>query len=178
MDSLRAGFNYITWIGKKVFGKVTDKQSVDFVNYCNKKVEKISSESSLLLNDLNHSLRDIKKWKDFAISYFSKGPINDLNGKSTERLIECRHLVYWWIKQDKPKYDEIDTLEKLQNCQGVPRDEIYKKEVRFNYCASEAIYFDLPKFPKALFKIASGLKEGEKKAMVFTFNDSRYGTIH
>ena len=116
-----------------------------------------------MLNDISHSSREITALNDFTSSYFSKGPVNNLNCKSTEPLIACGHLAYWWVEQDKPKYEEINTLEKLQNCQGIPRDELLRKEVRYNGCASEAIYFDLSRFPEALHKIASGLEEGEKK---------------
>ena len=170
MLSLAIALNLASWASKKVGDKIQDKRSsLAFANYCNRKVKKISSQSPVSqkpfapLEKMSHSSRDIKKWNDFAISYFSKGPIKDLSCKSTVSHITCRHLVYWWVKQDKPKYDEINTLEKLQNCQGVPKDKLLCNEVDCNGCPSEAIYFDLSRFPEALLKIASGLKEGEKK---------------
>ena len=100
---------------------------------------------------------------EFAISYFSKGFVKNLNCKSEKPLIECRHLAYWWINQKKPEYDKINTLEKLQNCQGIPSDKVHRREVLCNGCASEAIYFDLQRFPEALQEMASRLKEGKKK---------------
>ena len=157
------GLNQATLGDKKIFDEVTDQQSIDFVNYCNRKVRKFSSGSSVLLNNRKHPPRKITTLNDFAISYFSKGPIKDLNGKSKEPLIECRHLAYWWIKQDKLKYDKINTLKKLQNCKEIPSEEVYNREVLFDGCASEVVYFDLPRFPEALHEIASGLKECEKK---------------
>ena len=144
MDSLRIGLNFSAWVGKKVGDLIQRKQSrLAFANYCNKKVKKISFESSVFLNDISHSPREITTLNDFAISYFSKGIHTELSDKSTKPLIECRHLAYWWVKQDKPKYDEIDTLEKLQNCQEIPRDKLLRREVTCNSCASKAIYFDL-----------------------------------
>ena len=138
-----------------------ERSRLAFANYCNKKVKKISFESSVFLNDISHSPREITTLNDFAISYFSKGLHTRLNGKSKKPLIKCRHLAYWWVKQDKPKYDEINTLEKLQNCQEIPRDKLLDREVTRNGCASKAIYFDLSRIPKALHQIASGLNKSE-----------------
>ena len=164
MISLAIGLNFATWASKEIGDKIKYKwRRLAFINYCNRKVIKFSSESSVLLNNRKHSPREITTLNDFAISYFSKGFVKNLNCKSTERPIKCPHLAYWWVKQDKPKYNNIDTLEKLQNCQEIPSDEVHIREVLHNGCASEVIYFDLSRFPKALHEIASRLKQGEKK---------------
>ena len=54
MNPAATRLNQATLGDKKSLIKVTDQQSIDSVNCCNRKVRKFSSESSVLLNNRKH----------------------------------------------------------------------------------------------------------------------------
>ena len=110
-----------------------------------------------------HTSAKSKGIGDFAISYFSPGAVKDLNCKSTKKIIKCRHLAYWWLKQDKPNYEQIRSLKKLEKCPSILNDEALDKEFYLNGCSSDAVYFNLSNFPKALERILARLNQGKEK---------------
>ncbi len=112
------------------------------------------------------------------LSYFSGETQENLNGcaiRSNGEIIACRHLAHAFAKgtigHNKPKFDEIDTIEKLSNSSAVVTDAELIQSFNFSNCPSDAIYFDTASLAKAIQAAAATLKPGESKSYLLRSNN-------